>query len=452
MDNCAQSLASSSSSPASWGTSSPVTTPELSDDGFDIDRPPSPFGGGGSIDGTDWTDGASPTFILVIGGLGYIGSHTVLELLREGYNVCIVDNLGNSFDSVLINIKTLIARHCREKGSSVPLIHFHRLDYRSRSMRFLLDSYSDVVRIKDASGKQRLTYRSRIAGVIHFAAYKSVAESITEPLRYYQNNVCGLVTLLQRLNHYGIHNFIFSSSATVYGAMASAGLPLREDNLLHQPEEIVDEEVAARQPSGPMGLTCPYARSKYFAEAILADTAAANPAWRIVALRYFNPVGCDPSGLLGENPRAEATNLYPVIAQVLTGTRPRLDVFGSDWSTRDGTAVRDFVHVLDVARGHISALAWNAAQKPAKSGIGRFRAFNLGSGSGTTVLEAVQSLEAAAGRSIPLNLTGRRPGDVGFCVASSERAQKELGWFPRESVGQCAKDLWNYLQRERGMA
>jgi len=270
-----------------------------------------------------------------------------------------------------------------------------------------------------------------------------VVEVSFKPLAYYQNNVCGLVSLLEQLEHFNIRNLIFSSSATVYGAKSNAGRPLREEYLVHHPETHPDEATGAStvvQPTSE-GLSCPYARTKYFSEAILADVAAADPAWRIVALRYFNPVGCDPSGLLGENPRGEATNLYPVLTQVLTGARPRLDVFGTDWATRDGTAIRDFIHVLDVARGHIKAVTWNAAQ-----GAG-FRAFNLGSGTGTTVLEAVRSLEAAAGRPIPVNWTGRRAGDVGVCVASTDRATAELGWTPRETVEQCARDLWNFVSK-----
>jgi len=218
------------------------------------------------------------------------------------------------------------------------------------------------------------------------------------------------------------------------------------------------------------GLTSPYGRTKYMAEAILADLAEADARWRIIALRYFNPVGCDPSGLLGENPRQQPTNLYPVITQVLTGDRAQLDVFGDDWDTRDGSAVRDFVHVLDVARGHIAALrpapaassdtnnasvderAFSPAQAPAAATPATgFRAYNLGSGNGTTVKEAVRSLEAAAGRAIPLHMQGRRAGDVGSCVASNARARNELGWLPRESITQCAVDLWNFVSRNVGV-
>ncbi|KAM7186125.1 hypothetical protein V8F20_011531 [Naviculisporaceae sp. PSN 640] len=435
------------SSPLSLPHTSPPTTPELSDDGFDIERLPSPAHlpgrlSGSKAPGSELSDSPSPSFILVIGGLGYIGSHTVLELLREGHNVVIVDNLSNAYESVLHNIQQLTATHCKKNSMPTPLIHFHCIDYRSRSMRLLLESYSDLVMTIDASGQQRMAYKSRITGVIHFAAYKSVGESITQPLRYYQNNVCGLVSLMQELETYGIRNFIFSSSATVYGSKADEGVPLREEDVVHHREEHLDDDgnLVVRQPTA-VGLSCPYARTKYFGEAILADIAAADPEWRIVILRYFNPVGCDPSGILGEHPRAEATNLYPVLTQVLTGKRERLDVFGCDWATRDGTAIRDYIHVLDVARGHIAALNWNIDH-----GAG-YRTFNLGSGTGTTVLEAVRSLEAAAGLEIPLNWAGRRNGDVGMCVASTERASRELGWSPRETVAQCAADLWNFVRK-----
>lgn len=360
----------------------------------------------------------------------------------------IVDNLSNSYESVLHNIKKLIRQHCLAKNVAVPLLHFHRVDYRSRSMRFLLESYADLATPASGNGDYRnLLYRSRITGVIHFAAYKSVAESIGKPLQYYKNNVSGLVSLLELLDRYNIRNFIFSSSATVYGSKANLGAPLREEDLIHHPEELVDEH-GGRMRQDPIvsGLTCPYARTKYFSEAILADLAAADSRWHIVALRYFNPVGGDPSGLLGENPRTTPTNLYPVLAQVLTGDRPALDVFGADWSTRDGTAIRDFIHVLDVARGHIAAL--RPRGETVESG---FRAYNLGSGTGTTVLEAVRSLEAAAKLPIPLQWVERRPGDVGVCVASTHRAERELGWRPRESIAQCAADLWNFVQRNAGL-
>lgn len=415
-----------------------------------------------------------------------------------------MDNLSNSYETVLHNVKLIAGKEHKEKGTQMPLIHFHRVDYRSRSMRFLLESYTDLVPVpfksssptsptsdNDEPERTQMAYRSRITGVIHFAAFKSVSESISKPLAYYNNNVCGLVSLLELLDKFSIRNFIFSSSATVYGAKANEGVPLREEDLVHFPETILDanNSPVTLTPS-VAGLTCPYGRTKYMAEAILADLAEADDRWRIIALRYFNPVGCDPSGLLGENPRNVPTNLYPVITQVLTGDRSQLDVFGSDWDTRDGSAVRDFVHVLDVARGHIAALrpapasTTVPAQAPKASETAAptsattagpegenktslvttntsanskqqlatgFRAYNLGSGNGTTVLEAVRSLETAAGQAIPLNHQGRRAGDVGSCVASNMRARTELGWQPQESITQCAVDLWNFVSRTVGV-
>lgn len=473
MDNCTSSQVSSPGSPLSAGsplTNSPLSTPDTTDL---EDAPPLNVADNHGL-GLGLHSGTSdPTFVLVIGGLGFIGSHTVLELLRAGFNVIVVDNLSNSYESVLHNIKTIAAKEYKQRNAQMPLVHFHRVDYRSRSMRFLLESYTDLVPVaspseSDDADRQRMTYQSRITGVIHFAAYKSVSESIDKPLQYYNNNVCGLVSLLELLDKFSIRNFIFSSSATVYGSKANAGVRLREEDLVHLPETARDPETDKTVELTPAvaGLTCPYGRTKYMAEAILADLAQADERWRIIALRYFNPVGCDPSGLLGENPRNVPTNLYPVITQVLTGDRPKLDVFGSDWDTRDGSAVRDFVHVLDVARGHIAALRpaprpapmaalGGQAPAPAPAPAGGaaaklstgFRAYNLGSGNGTTVMEAVRSLEQAAGKPIPVNVQGRRAGDVGSCVASNERASRELGWQPRESITQCAVDLWNFVSR-----
>jgi UDP-glucose 4-epimerase len=379
---------------------------------------------------------------LVIGGLGFIGSHTSLELLKAGHNVIIVDDLSNSFEGVFSRIQKLASKHCAEAKSLMPLLHFHKLDYRSQSMRFLLESYSTLVSTPSSHGAHQLSRKSQISGVIHFAAFKSVPDSIARPIPYYHNNVCGLVDLMDLLGKNNIHNFVFSSSATVYGNKADLGRPLREEDLVHHVEDYVDE-TGHRTVAEPLsvGLQSPYARTKHFCEAILADIAVSDPSWRIVALRYFNPIGCDPSGLLGEDPKGVPTNLFPVITQVLTGSRPELDVFGGDWDTRDGTAIRDFVHVSDVAVGHVKALA-SPANVP-------FRTFNLGSGTGTTVKEAVQSLEQAAARSIPVRQTGRRAGDVGFCVASNDRAFRELGWTAERSIPQCARDLWHFVTKTK---
>ncbi|KAI7719858.1 hypothetical protein KC353_g2641 [Hortaea werneckii] len=383
-----------------------------------------------SVDSNDGLYSGDKDYVMVIGGCGYIGSHTALELLKDGYNVIVVDDLSNSYESVLDKVRTLAKKYHSEAGSKTPSLSFHKLDYRSPLMRSVLGRYT----VRDP-GSAAL---SHIKGVIHFAAYKSVEESIHRPLDYYRNNVCGLVELLVLLGDFGINNFVFSSSATVYGSKANEGEPLHEEHLIHHPEEMDQSPTKAPAIPGAKGLTSPYGRTKYFSEAILADVAQANPSWRITALRYFNPVGSEP--FLGEDPRQQATNLFPVIAQVLTGARPTLDVFGSDWDTRDGTATRDFIHVVDLARGHLAALS-TALDRPQA-----FRAYNLGTGNGCTVAEVVRSMENAAGRSIPVRWVDRRLGDVGYCVAATDRAAEELGWKTAKSLSQCAEDAWRSLQ------
>jgi UDP-glucose 4-epimerase len=373
-------------------------------------------------------------YILVIGGLGFIGSHTTLELLKEGYNVVIVDNMSNSHDSAFTNIQRLASKYRASKGLACPHLKLHKVDYRSHMMRTILGRYV----VQDAA--LSATRLCHITGVIHFAAYKSVEESTKKPLQYYQNNVSGLIDLLAVLGDFGIQNFVFSSSATVYGSILSeGGRPVCEEQLVHH--EAVDEHTTPLV-SGVRGLTSPYGRTKYFSEAVLADVAFADPSWRITALRYFNPVGCEPSGTLGEDPRQEPTNLFPVITQVLKGERPSLDIFGSDWDTCDGTAVRDYIHVVDLARGHLAALA-AAGTRPAEIA---FRAYNLGTGKGSTVAQVVSSMEKAASRLIPVRQTGRRTGDVGFCVASTERAERELGWKTQLSLDECATDSWRRVR------
>ncbi|KAF2714041.1 UDP-glucose 4-epimerase [Pleomassaria siparia CBS 279.74] len=381
---------------------------------FDDDVPSYPLDIGG---------GNSP-FIMVVGGLGYIGSHTVLELLKANYNVLIIDDLSNSYESVLHRIKALASEYFAAQDKPIPALHLRQLDYRSPCMRSILASYS-------------------ISGVIHFAAYKSVEESIRMPLRYYSNNVCGLVDFLSLLEEFGIKNFVFSSSATVYGENANCGVPLREELCVHHPETIIDDHGFERQMiPGAMGLTSPYGRSKFMCESILADIAFSDPSWSITALRYFNPVGCHESGLLGEDPRQKPSNLVPVIATVLAGIKPVLDIFGTDWKTPDGTAVRDFIHVVDLARGHIAALAASATGRTKAA----FRAYNLGTGRGHTVREVLQSLEVTSSRAIPVREVGRRAGDVGFCVADVQRAETELQWKAEKTLADCSADVWNFTK------
>ncbi|KAB5559937.1 putative UDP-glucose 4-epimerase [Coniochaeta sp. 2T2.1] len=443
-----------SESPASSSSSSPSST-----------SPSSPYAASSPLGTTPDEPDCSENdrrFILVIGGLGYIGSHTSLELLKAGFNVIIVDNLSNCYEDVLYRIKKLANDHFSGQDSAGPLLLFHRLDYLSESMRFLLETYVDMIPYSrrsstspesltcNTSTENGFTYRSRIAAVIHFAASKSVVDSISRPLHYYKNNVCGLVALLELLKSFGIRNLVFSSSATLYGNAAESGYPLREEDSVHHPELSTDASGSPIliQPKVE-GLTSPYARTKHVCEAILADIAAADPLWRIAALRYFNPVGCERTGLLGERPRCQASNLFPVITQVLTGERPALDIFGSDYPTTDGTPVRDFVHVVDVAKGHIAAIKlWLSPPLcfgPLSSSP--FRTYNLGSGDETTVLDAVRSLEKASGKTVPLRWCDRRPGDVGYCVASNDRAKRELNWSPVENIDRCAADSWNFVRR-----
>lgn len=360
--------------------------------------------------------------------MGYIGSHTTLELLKEGHNVIIIDDLSNSYEDVLSRIRFLALEDCKDRGIMVPTLRFHKLDYRSHAMRQLLASYA--------------ASRSIISGVIHFAAFKSVSESISRPLAYYQNNISGLIELLITLQDFGIKNFVFSSSATVYGAKANESKPLHEDDLVHFDEVVLDEHGNKTiKSNGIQGITNPYGRTKYFAEAILADVARADPSMRITALRYFNPVGCHPSGILREDPRQKPTNLFPVIASVIKGTKPALEIFGSDWETRDGTAVRDFIHVVDLAQGHIAALEAAYADPKREA----FRSYNLGTGNGMTVAEVIASFEKASQQELSVVKAPRRAGDVGYCVAATQRAETELGWTAQKFVDECARDTWKAL-------
>lgn len=366
---------------------------------------------------------------MVIGGLGYIGSHTTLELLKEGYNVIVVDDLSNCFENVLDRIRLLADDYCRNNGLMLPSLRFHKLDYKSAAMHRLFATYN--------------ARRSIISGVIHFAAFKSVSESIDNPLAYYKNNVGGLVDLLLTIQSNGIKNFVFSSSATVYGSKANEGKPLNEQDLIHFDEVTTDSQGnQVVRPNGTLGLTSPYGRTKYFSEAILADMARADPTMRITALRYFNPVGCHESGLLREDPRQKPTNLFPVIASVIKGQKSTLEIFGSDWDTRDGTAIRDFIHVVDLAKGHVAALA---AVRDDPSRFNAFEVFNLGTGNGMSVAEVVDSFEKASNIKVPAIRAPRRKGDVGSCTAATKCAEKELGWTAAKGVDECCRDTWKAL-------
>ncbi|RFU27098.1 hypothetical protein B7463_g9240, partial [Scytalidium lignicola] len=380
-------------------------------------------------------------FIVVVGGLGYIGSHTCLELLKAGYNIVIIDNLSNSFRGIYDRIDTLVRKHYETQSRPAPLMCFYEADYRDETtIREILEGY--VKPPKDSSNRELI--ESRIKGVIHFGAYKSVSESIHEPLKYYTNNVAGLIQFCSILNEFNIKTFIFSSSAAVYGDTANSGVPLMEEYCSHQTETFVDYDGTKKTiPGGCTGLTNPYARTKWMCEAILSDLTVADPEWTIIALRYFNPVGCDESGLLGEDPRGIPTNLMPVVLRVLTGLSPILNVFGTDYPTHDGTAVRDFIHVTDLACGHIAALTATQNGRVQKG----FRTYNLGSGNGHSVFDIINAVEIVSSSKIAFRTVDRREGDVGICLAMPRRAEIELDWKTEKSIRTCCKDICNFLHR-----
>ncbi len=380
-------------------------------------------------------------FVLVTGGLGFIGSHTALELLKAGYNVIIVDDLSNSFRDVFTRILTIANRHFHSTGGQCPKAEFHNMNYRDApAMRALLESYCPA----SLPGQQR---RSNIIGVIHFAAFKAVEESIRQPLKYYQNNINGLVDFMTLLDEYDIKTFIFSSSASVYGTLADGSRLLREEHCAHEVETYRDIDGTERiSQQGCTGITNPYGRTKFFGEAILSDLAKSDSSWNIVGLRYFNPIGCDASGLLGEDPKGIPSNLLPVVVKVMTGQIKELSVYGDDWNTLDGTTIRDFIHVTDLAKGHTAALS--AAQ--AGRIQGSYRIFNLGTGMGNSVLEVVTAMESISGRPIPKKMVSRRAGDVQSSVASADRARLELGWVTKKSLLDACRDMWNYLKLSEG--
>ena len=375
-------------------------------------------------------------YILVTGGLGFIGSHTTLELLKANYNVVVIDDLSNSFREVLDRISLLASKHHELQGTKMPELHLHAHDFRDTvALKGLLEQYQVETRWG--------TSKSKISGVIHFAAYKAVEESIRSPLKYYANNVSGLIDFASTLGDFGIKTFIFSSSATVYGTLATSGLPLREELCVHKKESFHDDDGSERAvQSGCTGITNPYGRTKWMCEAILADLAASDPEWTIVALRYFNPIGCDESGLLGEDPRQVPTNLLPVVVKVMTGQYSELQMFGTDWETADGTAVRDFIHVTDLARGHIAALSTANEGKLVEN----FRTFNLGTGRGHSVMEVVDTMERVSSKRIPTKASNRRAGDVGSCVAVASRSQAELQWRTEKTLTDACVNLCSFLE------
>ncbi|EFX04886.1 udp-glucose 4-epimerase [Grosmannia clavigera kw1407] len=377
-------------------------------------------------------------YVLVTGGLGFIGSHTTVELLKAGYNVIIVDDLSNSYRHVLDGIHEVARLHyAAHECGQCPVVEYHNINYRDLpAMQNVLELHSSIAPSHNG------TKITDIVGVIHFAAYKTVHESICQPLKYYKNNVNGFVDLLALLEEFSIKTFIFSSSAVVYGYLGQAGRTLLETNCLQSCEQALESEDSERQPqSGCVEITNPYGRSKFFAEAILSDLVVSDPSWNIVVLRYFNPIGCDSSGLLAENPKGESLNLLPLVTQTMTGARKELLVFGGDWNTPDGTAMRDFIHVSDLARGHTAALS--ACREGRLKGS--YRTFNLGVGKGCSILEVIRAMESVSGRKIPWQLVDRRPGDVESSIAAVGRAQEELGWKAEKSLRDACWDICHYL-------
>ncbi|ABI86327.1 UDP-glucose 4-epimerase GalE [Burkholderia ambifaria AMMD] len=327
--------------------------------------------------------------ILVTGGAGYIGSHTAVELLDNGYDVVIVDNLVNSKAESVRRIEKITGR--------TPA--FHQVD------------------VCDEAALAKVFDAHPITGTIHFAALKAVGESVAKPLEYYQNNIGGLLTVLKVMRERNVRQFVFSSSATVYG------VPERSP---------IDE-------SFPLSATNPYGQSKLMAEQVLRDLEVSDPSWRVATLRYFNPVGAHASGLIGEDPAGIPNNLMPYVAQVAVGKLEKLRVFGSDYPTPDGTGVRDYIHVVDLAKGHIAALDALATRDASF-------VVNLGTGQGYSVLEVVRAFEKASGRPVPYELVARRPGDIAECYANPQAAADLIGWRATLGIDEMCADHWKWQE------
>jgi len=325
--------------------------------------------------------------ILVTGGAGYIGSHTVLELLESGHDVVVVDNLSNSNRESLVRVEALTGGK----------INFHQIDLLDRlALAEVFASY-------------------QITAVIHFAGLKAVGESISIPLRYYQNNLTGTLNLLEEMKRCSVKRLVFSSSATVYGDPLS--VPISEDF--------------------PVSATNPYGRSKLFIEEILGDLHRSDPEWDIVSLRYFNPVGAHESGLIGEDPTGIPNNIMPYISQVAVGKLDKLSIFGNDYETPDGTGVRDYIHVVDLAQGHLKALT-HLEGRPGLVTI------NLGTGSGYSVLELVKAFESVSGKKVAHHFVPRRQGDISQCFADTQKAANILGWKALRGLTEMCRDAWRW--------
>jgi UDP-glucose 4-epimerase len=326
--------------------------------------------------------------VLVSGGAGYIGSHTVIQLLAAGHDVLIVDNFANAKPTVIKRLESITGQH----------LAVHALD------------------LRDVDRTARLFAQERIDAVIHFAGHKAVGESVQKPLEYYENNLGSTFSLVAAMARHGVTKLVFSSSATVYGA--NAPVPMKEDF--------------------PTSATNPYGWTKVMIEQILRDVAAAEPKWRIAMLRYFNPVGAHRSGTIGEDPSGDPNNLLPYICQVAVGRLEKLRVFGDDYDTPDGTPLRDYIHVEDLAAGHVASLTrLTATDRPVST-------WNLGTGKGTSVFEMLHAFEGAVGRALPYEVVGRRAGDIAASYADPARANAELGWSATRTIDDMCADSWRW--------
>ena len=328
--------------------------------------------------------------ILVTGGAGFIGSHTVIELLNAGYNVIVLDNLVNSSRESLERVKKITGR----------------------SVKFYEDDLLDMEAL------QNIFEKENISSVIHFAGLKAVGESCEIPLAYFNNNITGTINLLMAMEKYNVKSFVFSSSATVYGKPES--VPIREDF--------------------PLSVSNPYGRTKLMIEDMLRDIYKADTSWDIALLRYFNPIGAHESGEIGESPNGIPNNLLPYVAKVATGELEAVNVFGDDYDTPDGTGVRDYIHVADLAEGHIKALEKLSTHPGLVT-------YNLGTGKGYSVLEIIHNFEKACGKEIPYKITERRPGDIDMCYADPEKAKKELGWEAIRDIDKMCEDAWRWQSK-----
>jgi UDP-glucose 4-epimerase len=331
--------------------------------------------------------------ILVTGGNGFIGSHTCVELAEAGYDFIIMDNCSNSDEKNIEVIQKIIGKNFK----------FYNADMR------------------DFNGVDGIFKENTIDSVIHFAGLKAVGESVEKPLEYYENNVSGTINVLKAMNKNSCKNIIFSSSATVYGL--NNKVPFEE--------------------TMPLSAINPYGQSKIMIEKILTDLCKADLEWSAVILRYFNPIGAHESGLLGENPKGIPNNLIPYINHVALGDLPYLNIFGNDYDTPDGTGVRDYIHVVDLAKGHIKAMDYGFKHKGAE-------VFNLGSGKGTSVFEIVKAYEKASGKKIKYKIIGRRAGDVGMCYADIRKAEKVLDWHAKYDIEKMCRDSWNFIKKQHG--